>query len=1166
MKKELGLIFIFGFIPLLWFKDGKLAFGHDMSFPLSPVDFYLDRLFTWTDRIGSFGSNQTDAIAGILIHGIEVIPSFLGLPLINTQQISFIFWFLLPGITMYILLKNLYPTTGDYPIRISGSLFYMFNHYLLQAWLIAERTKFSVVAAQPLIVLLIINAIYYKKSLLRSSILISLTLFVLSGGSGIPLLGGLFITSVTTLICVFIFAPYGVLEKLRRIAYFVLLSLFLTITLNAYWAYPYIRSFSQNYTQRVEAAGGVNAAVGWSQAISKDASFINILRLQGIPDWYENLDHPYSNNFIKNPLLIALSLIFPIVAFLGFLKNNLQTQPEVIFKTIFLIIVLVGLPFVAGSHPPTGIIYDFALGNLPGFVIFRTPFYKFGMIIWFGFAILVAVGLKNIIDWLNKASFNLPKVLIAPSITGLFIILLFVYNYPFFTGSFFNWSKNYSTMVKIPDYIFEAKKELEIDRFSDRVLFVPDLDNRTQHISYSWSYFSLATIPNMLTRRSAVTNDAATIISERDLINGVYYELRNKGESRLFKYTGASRVVITDDFSVPLDLNYQYEDIKKKVRDSKYFIADKKIGQWEFLNWTEGTNPLIYPSVNNSYLFINSNNLGLITDLPGNDWSEDSFILNNIDDVHEGDYLIINKYIIEALCMNCDGRAIKLISVSPPKILPGSRLYFLSEIIDNYKKSQRKTHPELVEFFLTDMVKQMKALEILMQKEKNSEIVNRITERLKVDLQEIEVNYLAIEDRDRKKDISINIYTNIWNVILSNRAWQERESNFKNRQQLAMLEDLFRNFIEKYPLEPSEFITGNIKRYKINVPKSGDYKLNVFADPRSNYSFLLENKPIKLIKLGKWFQSDSLKFNKGEYFIDVPEAAQEKKSFEPFNLEAAPGRTACHKVRIDIDQPYTYKLTANYQGDSKVSVSFTEENNRFKFDQIDQKIYPNVNVSEISDDLKHKKIEIFYTPNSLVSAATFEFCTDGNYFSSSKISVDSIDITYNFAQPKIFLSSSGEVSTSLAPNLEFVALNQTKYLIKINEGDSKYILNFNSRRDKKWLLREVDYQTAIGYFMGEKKQYLGGKVTEYERKDKHIITDSIFPYTFPLSSDLTTNLIGNGWTINGKDSRGNKIYLLEYKYQNTFYKIGLISFISLIVIIVLFIFTKYMKQKSNLIS
>ena len=122
---EIIFILLVGLVPLLWFKGGYLAAGHDMSYPLAPIDFWLDRLYVWTDRIGSFGSNQTDAIPGLFNHGLQAL--FYGLTdsMIVAQRLDFIFWFTLPGIAMYILLRSLYPKKEDYPTRISGTLFYM---------------------------------------------------------------------------------------------------------------------------------------------------------------------------------------------------------------------------------------------------------------------------------------------------------------------------------------------------------------------------------------------------------------------------------------------------------------------------------------------------------------------------------------------------------------------------------------------------------------------------------------------------------------------------------------------------------------------------------------------------------------------------------------------------------------------------------------------------------------------------------------------------------------------------------------------------------------------------------------------------------------------------------------------------------------------------------
>ena len=78
MKKiEILLLLIVGLAPLLWYKSGYIGLGHDMGFPLAPVEHFLDRLYTWTDRLGPFGSNSVQVLPGVFIHGLEAFLSLV---------------------------------------------------------------------------------------------------------------------------------------------------------------------------------------------------------------------------------------------------------------------------------------------------------------------------------------------------------------------------------------------------------------------------------------------------------------------------------------------------------------------------------------------------------------------------------------------------------------------------------------------------------------------------------------------------------------------------------------------------------------------------------------------------------------------------------------------------------------------------------------------------------------------------------------------------------------------------------------------------------------------------------------------------------------------------------------------------------------------------------
>ena len=256
---EIVFLFIWGLIPLLWYKPGYIALGHDMGFPLAPVDHFLDRLYVWTERVGSFGSNQAESLSGFFIHGLEALLSSLGLSLLNTQKITFIFWILAPGISMYIFLRFLYPKKHYWILRLSGSLFYMLNHFFLQAWFIAERTKFSAAVSLPLITLFTISAFSEGRSFLINALLVGLTLFFFNAGPGIPFYAGLgivagFAVSYFTLLRA---NRKNIFRKIVRALIFSLAALISFIFLNLYWIVPLFLYFSQSFSSPVGAATGL---------------------------------------------------------------------------------------------------------------------------------------------------------------------------------------------------------------------------------------------------------------------------------------------------------------------------------------------------------------------------------------------------------------------------------------------------------------------------------------------------------------------------------------------------------------------------------------------------------------------------------------------------------------------------------------------------------------------------------------------------------------------------------------------------------------------------------------------------------------------------------------------------------------------------------------------
>ena len=164
-----------------------------------------------------------------------------------------------------------------------------------------------------------------------------------------------------------------------------------------------------------------------------------------------------------------------------------------------------------------------------------------------------------------------------------FVVLLGIYNYPVFTGVFFNWSNKYSTRVKVPDYILEAKKELDSNSFSARTLMLPQLHDGNKYIAYDWKYFSLSSIPSILSRKPVLLNDAVLSGDEPGLVNAIYQQLEKSSQSSLLKYVGVDRAIVQEDFKVDEDMDYLTGSIKRHSTARLIHLYIKKLVSGSFL-------------------------------------------------------------------------------------------------------------------------------------------------------------------------------------------------------------------------------------------------------------------------------------------------------------------------------------------------------------------------------------------------------------------------------------------------------------------------------------------------------------------------------------------------------------------------------------------------------
>lgn len=633
--KELLFILILGLAPLLWYKKGFIALGHDMFFPLNPILNFLDRLYIWTE-IKSFGADQSLYVGAFFIHGLEAFIKWLGFSIFTTQKITFIFWLVAPGLAMYYFMRSLHPKREEEFLRLFASIFYMFNHFLLQGWFVAERTKFSLFVATPLVLALIIKAVHKEISIYKAAAVSSIVFFFFNGGGFIPLYGGTIIVMLLSFVYFLILSSQNreLLAPLKITGlFFLIISGFAGI--NSYWIIPQINLMFNAYSSVLGSIGGMDSLRTWIDEISKNASFLNLFRLQGIPEWYTSANHPYAKFYLENYLIVALSFILPFLAYypLAILKKVSHKQKEILFYFIFL--SLVSLFFIKGTHAPFGSLYFWAVKHIPYFAIFRTPFYKFALPLWFAYAYLTGFSLNFIIKNISaKATISKPG---STGIKIIAVIFILFYNWPFFTGNFFIWNKPQTTMVKVPDYVFSFENWVDNNNKDGRVLLLPKLNGGWRFDIYNWQYFSKNTPLPLISNKSFIINDESFNKEQGFLIDSLYDAIDRQDSSKIKKLCALMNIryfLLRKD--VAFDLKGFETDfpliIESKLKPLVFLRHIKDFGEWvlyeldiadEFIPFNLGTDrtTLVAGDFNNdminallSHDFVNKDNPILFLD------------------------------------------------------------------------------------------------------------------------------------------------------------------------------------------------------------------------------------------------------------------------------------------------------------------------------------------------------------------------------------------------------------------------------------------------------------------------------------------------------------------------------------------------------------------------
>ena len=540
-KEVIFLLFI-SLTPLLWLSGNEVVLGHDSGFRLDVISYFKTLFYSW-NPIHGFGADWSLNKGFLLAQLPENFFSILLGSVSLGQRLAFFFWFFAIGISMYTLVNSFFPQKRFWIFRLFSSTLYVFNFFLLQGWFIAERAKFSIFVALPLIFLVLYKALDGSYKLSKAAMMFAIFLFFFNGGGSPPLYGPIILIFTVTFLYL-TFLNYLKTGKKALVYSLKVGTAFVSSFLlaNAYWIVPQIEFVRQRYGEALTSVGGIQGVLDWERVVNKETSFINLFRLQGMPDWYSE-GHLYSKVFLESPLLIFGSLLFTGILLFGLLLYKRTQKKDRNTKLLYLLLLcfLIGLVFAAGSHPPLGFIYVLLIKYIPGFAIFRSAFFKFAPAFFFSFILLVGYALNIIVlkFYKKRLWFNFFGIL------SLMFVLF--YHFPFFKGDFFDWNKPFSTKVAVPEYVYEMSNHIDKSVPEDsRVLLLPPLDDLFHADSYSWGFWSLDVLPRLSTDRSIVTNDTSfpSIVSE------IYKAIEEKDNGRftvLTRTSGIGAVLWRDD-------------------------------------------------------------------------------------------------------------------------------------------------------------------------------------------------------------------------------------------------------------------------------------------------------------------------------------------------------------------------------------------------------------------------------------------------------------------------------------------------------------------------------------------------------------------------------------------------------------------------------------------
>jgi hypothetical protein len=469
-RLPLFLILLLGLIPLLWFKDGMTIAGGDNFFYLDPGSSFEHTFGAWMEKVNNGNPNTILPLAFPFMffwYSLE----YVGLQLINIQELWTILFFVLPGFTMYYLVSRIDASESRNANRLRGStaaVLYMLNVYVMLD--VLQPSFRPILAALPLMLYFWIRGLNQKTFSLRYPALIGLTSLIFASSSVNPTIFAPILVSFVFYYLFFLATvKYRIIDSLK----FAMTTATLYILLNFWW-------ISTSFVGMLEISPSLQKAVSGVNFMGSTRLF-EALRLMGF--WafrvrFEEVGRPlipYAYLYYAPPLLI-LTYLIPIIALSAILMKS-RNKFVIFYSTL----AVIGIFLSKGTNEPFGFVYKFLYENIPGFWIFREPFAKFTPVTLLSYSVLLGYSVEAICHRLRGwATLKRGRFLTSLSTLVLVVVVLIILvsAFPMITGkaiqdaSWYGDSK-FSLYVDVPEYWYEAGEWLEENDKDARILLLP---------------------------------------------------------------------------------------------------------------------------------------------------------------------------------------------------------------------------------------------------------------------------------------------------------------------------------------------------------------------------------------------------------------------------------------------------------------------------------------------------------------------------------------------------------------------------------------------------------------------------------------------------------------------------------------------------------------------